>query len=293
MRNKVILAVLAASAGWGLAGVGTRVAYEAGATTLTVLSIRSVIATAALAAFVIALRPAPDRAAWRDGTLIGVLRVGINPMLFMASLNYISAGVEGLVITLIPATTAVLAAVTIKEKVTGRQIVGLVIGLVGTLIIGLSGDSGLGADGNIVAGFAFAGAGVVVGSLSGILQRHLAPRHDTVSLALPMFTAGTAFALVVGVFVGFDPISTFDTSIWVLLVVLGLGSTLLPFGLTLYASKHASATIVSMTAYVAPLVAVVGGATILGEELTTPIIIGACLAIVGVALVGRERRTTT
>jgi drug/metabolite transporter (DMT)-like permease len=293
MRNKVIFAVLAASAGWGLAGVGTRVAYEAGATTLTVLSIRSSVATIALAAFVIMLRPAPDRSAWRDGTLIGVLRVGINPMLFMASLNYISAGVEGLVITLIPSTTAVLAAVTIKEQVSGRQVVGLVIGLVGTVIIGWSGDSGLGADGNIAAGFAFAGAGVVVGSLSGILQRHLAPRHDTVSLALPMFVSGTLFALVVGSLVGFDSVAEFDVNIWVLLVILGLGSTLLPFGLTLYASKHASATIVAMTAYVAPLVAVVGGVLLLDEQLTTPIVIGAFLAIVGVALVGRERRTTT
>jgi drug/metabolite transporter (DMT)-like permease len=293
MRNKVILAVLAASAGWGLAGVGTRVAYEAGASTLTVLSIRTAVATVALAIFVIALRPAPSARAWKDGTLIGVLRVGINPMLFMGSLNFISAGVEGLVITLIPATTAVLASFTIKEKVTRPQILGLVIGLAGTLVIGLSGDSGLGVEGDIAAGFALAGAGVIVGSVSGILQRHLAPRHDTISLAMPMFLSGTVVAVVVGSIVGFDDVATFDNEIWLLLVILGLGSTLMPFGLTLYASKHAPATIVAMTAYLAPLVAVIGGALILGEELTVPIIIGACLAIVGVALVGRPRRTTT
>lgn len=293
MRNKVILAVLAASAGWGLAGVGTRVAYEAGATTLTVLSIRTAVATIALAVFVIALRPAPSREAWKHGSLIGVLRVGINPMLFMGSLNFISAGVEGLVITLIPATTAVLAALTIEEKVTRPQIAGLLIGLAGTLIIGLSGDSGLGAEGNIAAGFALAGAGVIIGSISGILQRHLAPRHDTISLALPMFLAGTVVAVLVGSFIGFDDVSSFETSMWALLVVLGLGSTLMPFGLTLFASKHAPATIVAMTAYLAPLVAVVGGVVILNEELTLPIAFGACLAIVGVALVGRPRRNTT
>ncbi len=293
MRNKVILAVLTASLGWGLAGVGTRFAYESGATTLTVLSIRSSVATIALALFVIAFRPNPSWAAWRDGSLIGVLRVGLNPMLFMASLNYISAGVEGLVITLIPATTAVLASLTIKEKVTGRQILGLLIGLVGTMVIGLAGDSGLGAEGNIVAGFALAGAGVIVGSLSGILQRHLAPRHDTVSLAFPMFLSGTIAALLAGLFVGFDDVASYETSLWVLLVFLGLGSTLLPFGLTLFASKHAPATIVSMTAYIAPLVAVVGGAVLLDEQITAPIVIGAGLAIVGTALVGRERRTTT
>lgn len=293
MRNRVILAVLAASAGWGLAGVGTRAAYEAGVSTLTALSIRTLVASAALTVFWVVVRPKHTTLAWKHGTLIGVLRVGATPMLFMASLNYISAGVEGLVITLIPATTTVLAAITIKEKVKRRQILGLAIGLTGTLVIGFSGDSGLGADGDIVAGFALAGAGVLVGSVSGIIQRHYAPHHDTISLAMPMFLSGTAVALVTGLVVGFDDVATFDSNVWVLLVVLGLLSTLMPFGLTLYASKHASATIVAMTAYIAPLVAVVAGAILLDEIITGTIVVGAVLSISGVALVGRGRRTTT
>jgi len=293
MRNKVILAVLAASAGWGLAGVGTRAAYEAGASTLTILAIRTAIATLALAVFVLVVRPNQSTEAWKHGTLIGVLRVGINPMLFMASLNYISAGVEGLVITLIPATTAVLASLTIKETISPRQVVGLVVGLAGTLVIGVSGDSGLGADGNIAAGFAFAGAGVLVGSASGILQRHYAPRHDTISLAFPMFLSGTVVAVIGGFLLGFDDIGTYSTNLWVLLTVLALASTLMPFGLTLYASKHATATLVAMTAYIAPLIAVIGGALILDEEITAIILVGAALAIVGVAMVGVQRRTTT
>jgi len=293
MRNKVILAVLAASAGWGLAGVGTRAAYEAGASTLTILAIRTAIATLALAVFVLVVRPNQSTEAWKHGTLIGVLRVGINPMLFMASLNYISAGVEGLVITLIPATTAVLASLTIKETISPRQVVGLVVGLAGTLVIGVSGDSGLGADGNIAAGFAFAGAGVLVGSASGILQRHYAPRHDTISLAFPMFLSGTVVAVIGGFLVGFDDIGSYSTNLWVLLTVLALASTLMPFGLTLYASKHATATLVAMTAYIAPLIAVIGGALILDEEITAIILVGAALAIVGVAMVGVQRRTTT
>lgn len=293
MRNKVILAVLAASAGWGLGGVGTRAAYEAGASTLTVLSVRTTIATLVLIVFVIIVRPPQTAEAWRHGTLIGVLRVGINPMLFMASLNYISAGVEGLVITLIPATTAVLAAVTIKEQVTAKQIIGLVVGLAGTLLIGFAGDSGLGTEGNIAVGFALAGGGVLVGSVSGIVQRHYAPQHETVALALPMFVSGSLVAIVGGVFVGFDDVGSFGPDLWALLAILGLASTLLPFGLTLYASRHASATVVSMTAYIAPLIAVFGGAALLEEELTGTILIGAALAIVGVAMVGIERRTTT
>lgn len=293
MRSRVISAVLAASLGWGLAGVGTRAAYDLGATTLTVLTIRTVVATAALLAYAALTRVRPSGEAWRHGASIGMLRIGLAPLLFMGSLNYISAGVEGLVITLVPATTAVMAALLIGERVTRVQIVGLGIGLAGTMLIAIAGDSGLGADGNVAAGFTLAGAGVLVGSLSGVLQRKYAPRHDTADLAVPMFVAGLALALIAGLIVGFDDLGSFDASLWWLLVVLGLGSTLLPFGATLYASKHASATIVAITGYIAPLVGVVGGVVLLDEELTAVIVVGAALATVGVGLVGGVRRTPT
>ena len=45
MRNRVIIAVLAAALGWGLAGVGTRAPYELGAKTTTILAVSTAVAT--------------------------------------------------------------------------------------------------------------------------------------------------------------------------------------------------------------------------------------------------------
>jgi len=293
MRNKIVLAVLAASAGWGLAGVGTRAAYGLGSTTVTLLSIRTAVATLALAVAVIVMRIRPTKLAWTHGSLIGVLRIGLTPLLFMLSLNFISAGVEGLVITLVPASTAVLAALFIGETITRRQVIGLFVGLAGTTLIAIAGDSGLGTEGNIIAGFALALAGVLVGSTTGVMQRHYAPKHDTMELALPMFASGTVVAVTIGIVLGFDDFGTYTPNLWILVIVLGLGATLLPFAMTLYASKHASATVVSMVGYLAPLVAVIAGAVLLGEEITPIIALGGALAVVGVALVGGARRTQT
>ncbi len=293
VRNKVILAILAASTGWGLAGVGTRAAYGLGATTLTVLVVRTVIASLALGAYVLAIRSMPTALAWRHGAYIGAIRTGLAPLFFMASLNYISAGVEGLVITLVPATTAVMAALFIRETITRRQIIGLIIGLAGTTMIVVVGDSGLGDEGNVLIGFLLAGVGVLLGSYSGVLQRKYAPLHDTVPLALPMFLTGSVVSIGIGAVIGFDDLGTYSANLWTLLIVLALGSTLLPFGATLYASKHASATLVAVTAYLAPLVAVVGGALLLDEHITPVILTGAVITILGVSLVGRGRRTTT
>ncbi|MEN8040399.1 MAG: DMT family transporter [Actinomycetota bacterium] len=293
MRNKVIAAILAASTGWGLAGVGTRAAYSLGATTLTVLVVRTAIAALALTIFVVTTRAWPSALAWKHGAMIGAVRTGLAPLFFMASLNFISAGVEGLVITLVPATTAVMAAMFIGETITRRQVVGLFIGLTGTTMIVVVGDSGLGAEGNVLAGFILAGIGVLLGSFSGVLQRKYAPLHDTVPLALPMFLTGAIVSIGLGALIGFDDVTAYAGELWFLLTLLALGSTLLPFGATLYASKHASATLVAVSAYLAPLVAVIGGATILDEQLTPTILVGAAVTILGVALVGRGRRMTT
>jgi drug/metabolite transporter (DMT)-like permease len=264
-----------------------------GATTLSVLTIRTVVAVIALLGYVAVARVIPRREAWKHGSIIGLLRIGLAPLLFMGSLNYISAGVEGLVITLVPATTSVMAALLIDERISRNQVIGLIVGLAGTMLIAAAGDSGLGADGDVVAGFTLAGAGVLVGSLSGVLQRKYAPRHETTDLVLPMFLAGLALATVAGLFIGFDAVDGYSASLWWLLVVLGLGSTLLPFAATLYASRHASATVVSITGYIAPLIGVIGGVLLLGEEVTPVIVIGAALATVGVGLVGGVRRTPT
>lgn len=291
MRLRVAAALLAASLGWGLAGVGTRAAYLDGAGTLLVFGARTLVATAAVVIFALAVRRRTSIAAWRRGAMIGIPRVGLAPLMFMASLQYISAGIEALVITLIPATTASLAALFLHERLRRPQVAGLALGLAGTFVIVLSGESGLSDGGNAILGGTLALAGVAFGSVSGVLARRYAPHHGTAALALPMFVSGAAVAVVAVGFVGLGDPSEVDASTWALLVALGLGSTLLPFVATLFASKHTSAAVVALTGYVAPLVGVIGGIVLLDERLTPVILLGGALTLAGVGLMSRGRST--
>ena len=292
MQTRVLTALIAASVGWGMAGVGTRYLFGEGVTTFTVVVVRTLTATAAVLVVAQSQGARVDRSAWRDGSIIGVLRIGFAPILFISSLQYVSAGVEGIFITLIPASTATLAAVVLHERLDRNQIAGLVIGLLGTMIIVVSGESGIGGDaGDVKVGALYALLGVVAGASSGVLSRKYAPRHRTTDLAVPMFISGSTVALVAGLatqdiaFAGVSPVS------WITLVALGLASTFLPFFATLFASRHTSAARVSLTGYLAPVVGVVAGVVLLDEVLTIPIVIGAALALVGIVVVGRGRRT--
>ena len=291
MQARITAALIAASLGWGMAGVGTRYLFGEGLTTFTVITVRVVAATVAVLVVGVAQGARVDRLAWRDGSIVGALRVGLQPILFIASLQYVSAGVEGIFITLVPATTAALAAVFLRERLDWDQIAGLLIGLLGTLLIVASGESGIAGDaGDVRIGAALALTGVVVGAASAVLNRKFAPRHRTTDLAIPMFVSGSVISIIAGLLVGDIEFTGISPSSWVVLVALGIGATFLPFYATLFAAKHATAARVSVTGYLAPIVGVVAGVVLLDEVLTVPIVIGAVLALVGVVLVGRGRR---
>lgn len=293
MHVKAIGALVAASLGWGLAGVGVRALFIDGATTFTVVLFRALFATVALVLFAVGRRTSISREAWRHGSAIGVLRIGAAPILFIGSLNFISAGFEALVITLVPVVTAVMARLMLGERLRRTQIIGLVLGLAGTSWMVISGDSGLAEGGNALAGAALAFGGVVTGSLSGVMSRRFAPLHPTAELAVPMFVSGLVFSGISALVLrDFEPSSVPSPSHWAILVALGLGSTLLPFMGTLYAAKHVSATTAALTGYVAPLIGLFGGVILLGEVITPAIGVGAVLTVAGVIAVGYRRSPT-
>lgn len=291
MSPRVIGALAAATAGWGLAAVGVRIAFEAGATTFTVIGVRLGVASLAVVAFALIVQRRISRQTWLHGAFIGIPRIGIAPVLFIASLQHVSAGIEAILITLIPVTTAVMAWLFLGEPQTRAQQTGFIVALSGGLLIILSGESGLGAgEGNPLVGGALALGGVVFASISGVVARRYSPRHDTASLAVPMFITGGTFAFLAAfIFRDFDP-SSLDAPLWALLIALGLGSTLLPFVATLYAAKFTTAARVSLVAYVAPIISLIGGVVILDEVITVPIVIGGILAIAGVFLAGSGSR---
>ncbi len=288
MSTRALAAVIAASLGWGLAGVGVRAVFAEGASTFTVVAVRTAVATLAVVAYAVVNGRGISARAWRDGALIGIARIGLAPIFFVASLNYISAGFEGLVITLIPVVTATMAHFSLGEELRRPQVVGLSLGLAGSAFLIASGETGIAdGSGNTFIGGGLALLGVFFGSLSGVLSRLYAPHHDTRSLAVPMFVVGSGLAIAAGWVAGGIDLGELNLKSWQILALLALGSTLLPFVATLYAARHTTAARAALPGYLAPLIGVIGGALILDEVISVAIVVGGVLAIAGVVLVSR------
>lgn len=289
MRSTAYLAILAASLGWGLAGVGSRILFIEGTTTFTLIVLRAGIAAGVLWLYLLSTRRRISATAWRHGSIIGIVRIGIAPTLFIASLQFVSAGFEALVIALVPAATAGLAHFALDEPLTKNRVVGLGLGLVGALVLIASGDSGLAEGGNALAGGLLGVGGVVAGAVSGILARRFAPLHNTAELSGPMFVSGLAVAGIASLFFeGVHP-GTVTNSGWGILIALALASTLLPFVATLYASKMLPAAQVALTGYLVTFVGVVAGVIVLDEIVTVAMAMGGLLILLGVFVAGRSR----
>ena len=287
MRRRALLAIAASAMGWGMAAVGTRALFIQGTTTFTVIVLRTAVAALAVVTFLVFVRRPISAQSWRRGLLIGAPRIGVAPIFYIASLNFVSAGFEGLIITLNPAITGVMAWVFLKERISKRMAVGLTIALAGAAILVTSGESGIPEGGNVAIGTLLALGGVLVGSGTSVLSRRFAPEHRTGDLAGPMFVGGIATVTAASFFFGGVEPSTITGEGWPILIALGLFSTLLPFVGTLFASKYVPAATVALVAYVAPLIAVVGGVVLLGEIVTPPVIIGGALTIAGVITASR------
>ena len=82
----------------------------------------------------------------------------------------------------------------------------------------------------------------------------------------------------------------YDAETWALLAFLAVGATVIPYFAFFWATSHASATLVSLSGYIAPLVAVILGVVLLDEQIQGSIVVGGLLILTGVIIADRAAR---
>jgi drug/metabolite transporter (DMT)-like permease len=99
-------------------------------------------------------------------------------------------------------------------------------------------------------------------------------------------------SVATGEWAGFDPAAV-PAQAWVAFGYLTLIGSIVAFSAFVWLLHHAPPSLVTTYAFVNPVVAVILGWLVLGEQLTTALAVGGLLAVVGVALVIRgESRPT-
>jgi drug/metabolite transporter (DMT)-like permease len=288
--------LLVAAVGWGTGGIAVRAALGEDIGPWTIVAARVTIA----AILVIALLAVkglriPDRLTMKVGVVMAITNLLIPYVLFTFAYNEASAGFVGLFAALIPLATAVYANFMLdNERLTRGKLVGLSVGFSGVAALLISGDSGLGGEGRPLVAAVLALVSVVAIGYAGAYAKRYAGQYDPIEITGIQF--GLSAVVLVPAMLIFEGFPTsLTTPGWALIAYMAVASTFLPFYLYYRLLESMPATTVSLVGYLVPLVSLIGGVLLLGEQIETGIVIGGALILTGMVVTdraGRISRTT-
>jgi drug/metabolite transporter (DMT)-like permease len=268
----------AVSALWGIPYLFIKIAVDDGVSPAFLAWVRVVLAAAILLALAWRTGALGSlRGRWRWLAVFAVSEVAIPFPLIAAGEQHVASSLAAIIIATAPLFVAVLALrFDASERVNGRRLAGLLIGLGGVVAlvgidVGGRGDKLLGAGAIILAAFCYA-----VGPM--VLKRHLAQLDPRASMGAALALA----ALFLTPAVALDPPASVPPAEAIFaLIVLGVLCTAAAFVLygTLIAEVGAGRALV--ITYINPVVAVALGVAILGERPGAGAIAGLLLILAG------------
>ncbi|WP_339104019.1 EamA family transporter [Haloterrigena salinisoli] len=278
--------VLASAVGFGTVGIFGTLAGDVGLSISTILVFRFAIATLALWGLLV-LQGRRRLLGGRPlgwAAVLGIGGYGGMSGFYFWGLEYLTAGLVAIVLFTFPAIVVVVTIATNPERINRTLVAALCLSLGGVALI--VGADPAGADPRgvlIMLGSAICYAGYMLGS-----ERVLESVEPQVLTAHVLPASGLLF-LGIGVVGGtFGVPAATDATAWGMLVALALLSTAIPICLLYAGLSKIGASRASIISTAEPAVAVVLGAAVLEEPVSTTTVLGGALVVVGVILIQRR-----
>jgi drug/metabolite transporter (DMT)-like permease len=233
-----------------------------------------------------------QRQLWLHAILLGTMGTAVPMTSFVAALQYLSSGMASIFVTSAPAITVLMAHFLLADESLNRQkVLGIGFALGGASILAFSGESGLPNVGQAnPLGVGLILLGIIAASVTVIYTRRYMVGYDAFDVASARMVVAT---LVVNGLVlattGYD-LSRVDGRGAAALVYTAIFGAFVGLWLEFWIIQRFGATSSAMTAYVIPIVATVGGALVLEEQITLLMAVGMVLIISGIAILNWRRR---
>jgi len=287
-RLALLAAFFAIYVVWGSTYLAIRYAVET-IPPLIVAGVRHIVAGVFLLGWAYARGYRPNRREWRASAILGVLYFVIGHGSLHWAETVVPSGWAALLIASEPIWIAVLAAlVSHGERLTGKTIMGLLLGIAGVaLIVGEETASGQRA---VVIG----SIAILIGTLSwsvGVIYSRTSslPGNAPARAGMPEIV-GSLILLTVAGFAGeFSQLhisNITSRSALSLLYLITFGS-IITFSAYTWLLDHVSPTLVSTHTYANPVIAVLLGWLWAGEAINLRVLEAGLLTLVAVFLIGR------
>lgn len=231
-----------------------------------------------------------DRVLWQHGMILGIFGTALPMMSFVSSLQFISSGVASVLMTTGPAFTVILAHLLLPdEKVTLNRGVGVILAFVGTMLLTLRGESGIAglARANPL-GYVLTFLGILSASVMNIYIRKRMRLFSTFDVASIRMITSTIVVLPFAWWLSGLDTSRVNSSGWFVLFYAAIVGTFFAMMLDFSNIKRFGATISSLVTFVIPVVAVICGALLLGEHISSGMLVGMAMILAGIWLIIRN-----
>jgi drug/metabolite transporter (DMT)-like permease len=232
--------------------------------------------------------PARSSLPWVTISLMGLIGVALYYAVFNWSLMLTSASQGALVQSCIPAMTALVAVVWLRERASVMRWLGIGLTMAGVVIV-FSGSGGDGAAGSVLGNLLMFVTTILWGVYTSLAKRvaDVDPRVVTAGIAV----VGALLLLpMAAVEIAAEGIPQVGAMGWLGIIYLGTTASGLAYLLYNAALKHMDASHVGVYTNLIPIVGVLSGVIVLGEPLSLRAVIGGCIVLAGVWLTGLRQK---
>lgn len=214
---------------------------------------------------------------------LGILNVAISMNMIQIGYQYTNANLSAVIISANPIFVALISSFILKEHLSVKKMVGLMIGIMGVLVA-------LGGTGNlshpqVVTGIVLQVVGMIAFSFYTVFGKKTSQKLG--SSAMTAFTDlfGALAILPVVYWKGMEPFSFDLEPIWLQMVYICIVNTGIAFYLYFKALESLDTSLGAMSFLIKPLLASIIAAFFLGEAITIQLFIGILFVSAGIYLV--------
>jgi drug/metabolite transporter (DMT)-like permease len=218
-------------------------------------------------------------------------------VIYHLGLNYgeqdISPSAASLIIATIPIFVVVLAVIFLKEKITLKIVLGIILSLVGVVIISIIGKPDILIEINYVSGAFAVLIGAIVGAGYTVAGKKMLSRYSALSLTVYAFLFGSLGLIPFISNSLFEEVVAMSVTGWSVVIFLGIFSTVISYVLWYVALEIKSASKISVYLYFIPVLSTIISFILFQDKITWLFIFGGALVILGLYIVNKQRIETT
>lgn len=286
MSNRDLIIFMTLSFMWSLSFIFYRIGVpEFGS--LAFASLRVVFAGMVMLVFVLISPKNREgiRDNWKVLTLVGLFSAAIPFMLFAFSARSVNAGVLAVLNASVPMMSGFIASTFFKDRLSKKQILGLIIGVIGVIILmseSLFGSQSASSESSLLPmGYAlFACVGYAVGAN---ITRNYLYNVSPVAITAGSLIIASIIMLPIAVY-EFPYGKTISFTAWMSVFCIGVFSTAIALIFMNQLIKSIGPMRATSITLVIPIFAIIFGYLLLGEALDTPAIIGSVVILFGTYL---------